>query len=420
MNIVLLAHYYPPEMGGAAARLHGLSRWLVRYGHHVTVITGFPNYPSGVIPLAYRGKLRMREEIDGVDVIRTWLYASSHKGSVRRLANYFSFVASSTLSGLSIGGNYDVVLASSPPPFVGLVGVILARLHRIPLVLDIRDIWPDVAIESKVFASDAFMARAGRWLARFLYRQADHVTPVTENKRKKLINKGVPSEKLTVVANGVDLDKVTLMEKNKIRKTLGLDGEFVVLYAGLIGHAQGVGIAVGAAEQLSKHQDVHFLIVGDGVRREALLQRVAERDLDNVTMLPRQPREKIPAFLAAADACLVPLANAEIKTAVPSKLLETWAYRRPVILSAAGEPAELVRLSGGGVVIPPGDPSQLAETVLELKDDQERLDAYAERGHAYVRQHFDRRALARQMENVLQRVLDERQDCREGQSGVNT
>jgi glycosyltransferase involved in cell wall biosynthesis len=282
--------------------------------------------------------------------------------------------------------------------------------------LDIRDIWPDVAVESKVFTSDAFMARAGRWLARFLYRQADHVTPVTENKRKKLIGKGVPQEKLTVVANGVDLDQVSLVEKNHKRKALGLDGEFVVLYAGLIGHAQGVGIAVDAAVQLKKYQDVHFLIVGDGVRSESLKQKVAEHGLDNVTMLPRQPREEIPAFLAAADACLVPLANSDIKTAVPSKLLESWAYQRPVILAAAGESARLVRESSGGVVVPPGNPSRLAEMVLALKDNQEQLDIYASRGCEYVKQNFARRALARQMESVLQHVINEPKEHAEGPS----
>ena len=265
----------------------------------------------------------------------------------------------------------------------------------------------DIAIESKVFPSDAFMVRAGRWLARFLYRQADHITPVTANKREKLINKGVPPEKLTVVANGVDLDQVSLAEDSRKRTELGLDGQFVILYAGLIGHAQGVGIAVEAADQLREHKDVHFLIVGDGVRREALEQRVEELGLDNVTMLPCQPRAEIPAFLATADVCLVPLENSDIRTAVPSKLLEAWAYRRPVILAAAGEPASIVSACGGGVVIPPGEPSRLAQTVRQLKDDQQRLDACARRGRAYVQKHFDRRTLARQMESVLRHVVDE-------------
>lgn len=135
MNILILSHFYPPEMEGAPARLHGLARWMVHDGHQVTVITGFPNYPSGVIPVHYRSKLRESEQIDGVHVIRTWLYASSHRSTWRRLGNYFSFVASSTLTGLTIGGSYDVVVASSPPLFLGLSGLFVARLHRIPWII---------------------------------------------------------------------------------------------------------------------------------------------------------------------------------------------------------------------------------------------------------------------------------------------
>lgn len=405
MRVLVLSQFYPPEMGGAAARLHGLSRWLVRYGHGVTVVTGFPNYPTGVVPPAYRGRLRMREDIDGVDVLRTWTYASSHKGSMRRLTNYLSFVASATVAGLTAGQAYAVVLASSPPLFTGLVGVMVARLRGIPLVLDIRDIWPDVAIESKVFAADAFMARAGRRLARLLYRQADQITPVTDNKRHKLIDKGVPPDKLTVVANGVDLDQVSLSRNGEKRRALGLDAQFLVLYAGLIGHAQGVGVAVETADRLRHRNDIHFLIVGDGVRRDALEERVRELRLENITMLPRQPRGQMPAFLDAADVCLVPLANVDIRTAVPSKLLEAWAYQRPVLLAAAGEPADIVRESGGGLVVPPGKPDPLAQAVLELKDTPELLAQCADRGHKYVCAHYDRRTLARRMEQVLQEVV---------------
>ena len=405
MKVLLVTHFYPPEMGGGAARLHGLARWLVHYGHQVTVVTGLPNYPDGVVAPGYRRKLRMREEMDGVDVLRTWVYPSSHEKKVRRLANYFSFVGSGAVAGLTGGRGYDVVLASSPPPFAGLVGVAAARLRGIPLVLDIRDIWPDVAIESEVFSAEAFLARAGHRLARFLCRQADHITPVTDEKRAKLIGKGVPAVKLTVVANGADLDQANVPRNDDKRAALGLDGKFVVLYAGLIGHAQGVGVAIEAAERLKTHEDVHFLIVGDGVQRDALFQELQNLALANVTMLPRQPPEEIPSFLAAADASLVPLVNDDIKTAVPSKLLEAWAHRRPVLLAAAGEAADLVREGGGGIVTSPGDPIALAESVLELKRDREGLKRYADRGHRYVCKHHDRRALARQMEAVLEDVV---------------
>jgi colanic acid biosynthesis glycosyl transferase WcaI len=407
MKILILAHFYPPEMGGAAARLHGLARWLVRLGHHVTVITGMPNYPTGVVPAPYRHKLRVREEMDGVDVLRTWVYASAFRSSVRRLANYFSFVVSATLAGLGAGRGYDVILASSPPPFVGLTGLFLARLRRIPLVFDIRDIWPEVAIEAGEFSADAPLARWGWRLAHFLYRHADHITPVTASKRSRLLASGVPQHKLTVVTNGADLDLVPASPADK-RVELELQGKFVVLYAGLLGVAQGVEVAVEAAEILRAQQDVHFLIVGDGRRQSAIAARVKELNLNNVTLLPRQPREAMPAFLATADACLVPLANDSLEDAVPSKLLEAWAHSRPVILAAAGEAAHIVDQSGGGVVVAPGDPAALAEAVLALRDNPERCRCLAEQGHAHVATRYDRRLLAQQMEHVLQETISAR------------
>jgi colanic acid biosynthesis glycosyl transferase WcaI len=406
MRVLVLAHFYPPEMGGAAARLHGLARWLTQYGHRVTVITGFPNYPSGVIPETYRGKLRMWEEMDGVDVLRTWVYASSHRSSVRRLANYFSFVVSATVAGLTSGCAFDVALVSSPPLFIGLAGLAIARLRRVPWVFDIRDLWPDVAVEAGEFDPGALITRLGYRLARFLYKRADFITPVTENKRRKLLDAGVPSDKLAVVANGVDLDQVTEVSGAAKRADLDLDGKFVVLYAGLIGIAQGVEIAAHAAESLRDQNDVHFLIVGDGVCRGELVRQVEERSLGNVTIVGHQPCEEMPRFLAAADVCLVPLASSNLQDAVPSKLLEAWAYNRPVILAAGGEAAALVREAEGGVVVPPEEPDRLAEAVLALRNDRERLARCARRGREYVRQRFDRRVLARRMERVLQAAVE--------------
>ncbi len=410
MKILFLAHFYPPEMGGAVARLHGLTRWLAAYGHEVTVVTGFPNYPSGEIAAGYRGKWRQSEEMDGVQVERCWVYASAKRSSMRRLANYFSFMASAFVRSLFLKGDYDVVVASSPPLFLGVTGWLLGRVRRVPFVFDIRDIWPDVAVEAGEFAEDALVTRMGNWLARFLYRRADHIVPVTQNKRLKIEQTGISAEAMTVVTNGVDMDLVPDLNTVQDRRAeLGLEGKFVVLYAGLIGIAQGVGIALHAAEQLRQNPDIHFLIVGDGPQKAALEAKVAELGLTNVTMLPRQPREAIPTFMATADVCLVPLVSSKLVDAVPSKLLEAWSYQRPVILAAGGEAAEIVRSSRGGLVVAPEEPDQLTEAVQTLYDDPQRVAQSAQNGYQLVTRQFDRPVLAQQFADVLQRVagLDE-------------
>lgn len=408
MKILIVAHYYPPEMGGAAARLHGLSRWMVDQGHEVTVITAFPNYPAGEFPPEYKGKIKAAETMDGVKLLRTWVYTTPARSSMRRILNYLSFMVMSAIVGIFTRGKYDVILASSPPLFLGVSGWLIARLRRIPFVFDIRDIWPEVAVEAGEFAPDGKVTRLAERLARFLYNKADHITPVTENKFKKLEAAGVPAAKMSVVTNGVDLDYVETAVATDMRDELNLPNKFIVLYAGLLGIAQGVDIAVRAADILREQQDIHFVIVGEGVKRDELMQQIETLQLQNVTMLPRQPREKIPAFLKASDVSLVPLVSSNIDDAVPSKLLEAWAYGRPVILSAGGEAASIVYDSQGGLVIEPGNAAQLAEAILFLQEHPEERFAFAQKGHDLVRNCYDRRGLAQQMAQVLQKTVAEK------------
>lgn len=406
MKILILAHFYPPEVGGAAARLHGLSRWMATE-HDVTVIAGFPNYPAGVIPDEYHWRFGADEELDNVHIKRCWVYATPKRGSIRRLANYFSFVASSLLRGLLLREKFDVVVASCPPLFIGITGWLLARAKRSKFVFDIRDIWPDVAVEAGEFKQDALITRLGTSLANFLYRRSDHITPVTENKRLRLIEKKVPGEKISVVCNGVDLDQVTSPDDtDAYREELGLSGKCLFLYAGLIGIAQRVEILAEAAAAISDDDEIHFLIVGDGVRRPQIEAIVDEHKLTNVTFLPRQPREAMSRILSMADVCTVPLATSDLQDAVPSKLLEAWAYSKPAILVAAGEAADLVSQSGGGKVVAPGDVESLVQAVREMKANPENRAAMGESGHRFVAEHLDRPILAKQMSAVFSSLVE--------------
>ncbi|MEE9189634.1 MAG: glycosyltransferase family 4 protein, partial [Candidatus Neomarinimicrobiota bacterium] len=179
-RILFLTHFYPPEMGGASARTSGLSKWLVRFGNNVTVLTGFPNYPSGKIYPGYKRRLTQNEYIDGVRVVRTWIYASSYKSKINRILNNLSFMISSIITGLQLKGRFDVVIASSPPLFIGISGWIISKLRRTPWIFDIRDIWPDIGIETGLFEEGHILMRWGKRLAKFMYDRADHITPVTQ------------------------------------------------------------------------------------------------------------------------------------------------------------------------------------------------------------------------------------------------
>jgi len=404
LRILFLTHFYPPEMGAAAARLHGLARWLVKGGHQVTALTGFPNYPTGNIPKEYKRRIVASEKLNGVNVLRTWVFATSHRSSIRRLLNYFSFVVSAIITGISLKNSFDVILVSSPPLFVGVAGNFLSKVFKIPFVLDLRDLWPEVAIEAGAFTEKNLLIKWSRLLADFIYRRAAHLTPVTESKRERLISRNVEKERMTVITNGVDFDRLDKSWKYDWRVELGNTGKFVVTYTGLIGIAQGIGVAVEAAELVKDNPNIHFLIVGEGVERDDLIDRVQQLQLTNITFVPLQPRAAIPSLIAASDVALVPLVSRELQDAVPSKLLEAWACQKAVILAAEGEAAELVRTSRGGIVISPNNPHELAEAVNSLCQDQNLIDQYAEAGYLFVRERFDRRRAALEMENVLKRV----------------
>lgn len=405
MRILFLTHFYPPEMGAAGARMHGLARWLREWGNEITILTGFPNYPTGVIPKSYRNKLLVSEQFEGVDVFRTWVYASTHQTSLKRLVNYFSFVFSSILAGLYIRRKYDVIFVSSPPLFIGIAGFILSKIMRIPFVFDLRDLWPDVAIETGMFSNNSIGIKLSRKLADSLYRSADHLTPVTQSKFERLKSTNICSDKITVVTNGVDFDRLQSSTDINWREKLDLTEKFIITYTGLIGVAQGIGVAVDAASKLIHINDIHFVIVGEGVERKQVVAKAKALKLENITFLPRQPREAIPSLIATSDIVLVPLVSEALTDAVPSKLIEALACRRPVILAAAGEAADIVRESDGGRVIPPGNEQALADTIVELYDNKAQLVQYGAAGYEFVKMHYDRKNIAQKLNKVFRRVL---------------
>jgi len=407
LDILFLCHHYPPEMGGGATRFQWLTRRLAQSGHRVRVVTGMPNYPVGVIFPGYRGKLALTEQRDGVEVRRVWVYPAAFGSRWKRLANYLSFVISSALACLSGRQRYDAMIAASPPLFVALAGWIIARSRRIPWVFDIGDLWPDVAVEAGELSENGLVTRWARGLAVFLYRRASYLAPVTETKRARLMAMGIPAEKIVVVENTVDIETGAPIDDKDWRADLNLAGRFVVVYAGLIGIAQGVEIALDAATALRDRPEIAFLIVGDGVRRTGMVEAARQMKLENITFLPAQPREAIPAILRCADVAWIPLANNLLVDAVPSKLMEAWACGKAVILSAAGEAAALVSEAGGGLVTLPGQPEALVEAVLRCQADPARLLAWGANGQALVKARFDPQTLANRMADLLRRSVEQ-------------
>jgi len=406
IRILFLSHFYPPEMGGAASRISGLAKWLVKFGHEVTVITGYPNYPTGKIYPEYKNKKNKVEFIHGVKIVRVRVFATSYQSVFVRLLNYFTLLISAFWIGISEKNKYDIIIASSPPLTIGILGQFLSKIHKIPWIFDIRDIWPDVAVEAGMLKENGLMHRLSDCLAKYLYRKATHITPVTDRKLIKIETSGIPLNKMSLVSNGVDFDLIDNAVNINWRMELDLNDKFIVIYAGLIGIAQGVNVIIETAIKLGNHTDIHFLIVGEGVEKLKLQNRVKALELHNITFLANQPKELIPSLLNISDIALIPLVSDKLLDAVPSKLLEAWACKLPVILVAGGEAADIVTKTQGGIALNSGDTKGIKKAIIDLQDSPELRKKYTMNGYKYVSKSFNRESLAREMEIVIYKILE--------------
>jgi len=409
LRILFVTPYYPPEMGAPQARISELAVRLVRRGHTVTVLTGFPSYPSGIIPPEYRGKLFQRENRDGVNVVRTWIYPTSNQRLYLRLVSYFSFVFSSILGSFRCGGA-DIVYVESPPLFDGIAGCVIAAVKRAPFLFNVADLWPDFAVELGLVRKGLPLALAYR-LEAFIYRKAARVATVTRGLIRRLRDeKRVPEEKLVLFRNGVDLELFSPdISGARVRERLGLAGKFVVGFIGNIGHWQGLETVVDAAALLRDRTAFHFLIVGDGARREAVGEYIARQELANITMLPVQPKSAVPELWAACDCAVIPLRKvACAREALPAKMFEALAAGKPIVLGIRGEAEEVMRNAAAGVFAEPENPQSYAEAFARLAGDEKLRRKMGVSGRAYAEKHFDRDALTDVVEEVFMRMAAER------------
>jgi glycosyltransferase involved in cell wall biosynthesis len=398
LNILYISQYFPPEVFAPAARIADLAREWVRAGHEVRILTGFPNYPEGVLHSDYHRQWRKgygREERDGAEIYRTWLYPAAKRGFWGHPANYCSFALSAAVAGLWIAPGNGVVIATSPQLLVGLTGYIVARARRLPFVFEVRDLLPQ---SFGAVGAGSLAYRGLQGLADFLYLHADRIVVVGEWQRNSLIATGVRPEKITVVRNGARDDFCLDPEspegqalREHTRRELRIADRFVVAYAGALGMAQGLETVLLAAERLGDCSSVIFLLIGEGGEREQLLDRIRELRLTNVCFLGKQPREKVPAYLAAADVCVVPLRRREVyKTAIPSKMFEAMAAAKPVILGVEGEAKEILLDAQCGIAIPPDDSDALANAILRLLQRPELGRALGANGRRAVREKYSR------------------------------
>ncbi len=409
MRILYLSQYFPPEVGATQTRAYEMARGLVQAGHQVTMIAEVPNHPTGVIPPQYRGKLYERANLDGIEVIRVWVKTAPDKTFRSRMAFYLTYMVNAILAGVLLARKrHDLVYATSPPLFVGASGLALSVLRRSPLVFEVRDLWPESAVALGELKNPRVIALAER-LERACYRRARKIILTTQEMKNHLEKRGIPAAKMQVVRNGAnpDLFRFDPVARQQIRDELGLAGKFVVVYAGLIGLAQALPSVLEAADLAqTRASGVHFVLVGDGPKKAELLALAERRRLASVTFVPAQPRERVPAYLSAADAALIPLVRERLIGALPSKMFDAMACERPILLSAEGEALLVLEQEGVGLSVPPEAPERLCEAILTLKQDPAKARKYGQRGRPAVIARYSRQAQARQLESILSAVVE--------------
>ncbi|HEY7615342.1 MAG TPA: glycosyltransferase family 4 protein, partial [Terriglobales bacterium] len=409
MRILYLSQYFPPEMGAPAARAGELSRYWAQAGHEVTVLTGFPNHPTGILHPQYRRQFRRlvaREDVEGVNVVRTWLWPLPNRKAYERMANYSSFFLSSAVTGL-FTSHPDVVIATSPQLLVALSGWWLARCKRVPFVFEVRDLWPESLAAVGIGSPDSPLHRGLAKIAGFLYRHSDRIVAVTPAFQDHLVaHWRVPERKISVVQNGVETGLFRPHTVGALRQELCAQERFVVAYIGTMGMAHGLETLVEAATRIqATAPQVLFLLVGEGADKERIMSLAHSRNLSNLRFIGQQPRERIPDYICAADACLVLLKKTDVfKTVIPTKMLEFMSCGLPVILGVDGQARQLLQEAQAGMFVEPENVDELADAVLALASDPSRRAWLGANGRRYVQQYLSREQTAKDYLALLRSV----------------
>ena len=403
MKILILTQYFPPEVGAPQNRLYELAVRLKEKGAEITVMTAMPNYPQMEIHKVYLGKRICIEEMDGMKIIRSGIYVSKKKGMIRRLRNYFSFVISSYFAVKKHAGEIDIIICESPPLFLGMTAMRLKRIKKAKLIFNVSDLWPESAERLGIVKNRLLLGMAYR-LERKIYSRSELITGQTQGIVKNILQR-FPEKKAYWLPNGVDL---SIYDHNSVRSSWRSENGFsetdlIFLYAGILGHAQGLEVILDAALSLIDKQNIKFVLAGSGPVKQDLLYLKEMRELPNVFFLDTIPKSKMPALIGACDASIIPLKRLDIfKGAIPSKIFECLAMKKPILLGVEGEAKELFIEEGKcGLAFEPENGDDLVRKIIQLAADRKLAGELGENGYNYVSKKFNRNDIADKFWQVI-------------------
>lgn len=406
MKILLISPYFPPEVGSAAHLYYELGQALRERGHEVTVLTGLPRYHVAGQEQDYRRRPFIYETYHGLKVLRVFNLDIPWNVPILRGVDQFVSALLAGVAGLWLPA-FDAALVYSPPLPLALAMLVLCRLRRRPLLVNIQDLFPQSAIDLGVLSNPSLI-RIFQGLESVIYRHADLVAVHSEGNRRQVLNAGGRFGNVTVIPNWIDTKAIQPgPRENGLRAALGLDHHFVVSFAGIMGYCQDLDTVLHSARILKDQKDIAFLLVGDGVEKAKLQKLAQENQLNNVFFLPMQPKDKYLEILSASDLCLATLRR-EVKTpVVPSKILSIMAAGRPILASLPldGDAPRLIAEAQCGMVITPSDPEAMAQAIMRLYHDPKLRETMGDRGRRYVVQHLSLEGAAESIENHIGRLL---------------
>lgn len=412
MRILLLHQYFLEKDEGGGSRFNEITKVWSSLGHAITVLSGMVSYTTGKKPERYKKKYFYKDEnfYDNVDIIRSHVSESYNTNFIGRLWGYFSFVFSSTYAGLfKTKGKYDVIVVTSPPLFVGITAVILSMLKGLPIVFEVRDLWPESAIDTGVLKNKLIIKMA-YWFENYIYKKAKLINVLTPAFKTKLIEKGVPEEKIIFIPNAADFTLAEQIQNDKFdtkqfKKELGLEGKFVITYVGAHGVANHLIQLVDVAERLQDTQVV-FQLIGSGMKKEELQKEVKNRKIATIIFRDAVPKAEVFKYILASDMGASVLKKVDtFKTIYSNKTFDYMSCKRPVFLAIDGVSRELVEQADCGVYVEPENIDDIEAKVRAILTDKEALVASGIRGYEYAKKHFDRSVLAQQYANHLQSLV---------------
>lgn len=401
MHILLIHQAFTSLDEAGGTRHYEIASHLAAKGHSISIITSPISYLTG--KKKDNASVKNRRNKEEIKIFHTYAYPALHKSFISRTINFISFMASSFIKGLQLK-KVDLVWGTSPPIFQAVSAWLLARLKRVPFLLEIRDLWPSFAIEVGVLKNPILISLSF-WLEKFLYHHADIVVVNSPGFIEHVKNKG--AKNVVLIPNGSDINLFNSADKGAAFRTKNnLTGKFLVTYAGAHGISNDLGVVLESASMLLDYPLIHFLLIGDGKEKPALLQLAKKLALTNVTFIKPVAKNQMAEVLAASDTCLAILKPLELyKTTYPNKVFDYMAAGKPVLLAIDGVVRQVVEDAGCGLFIQPGNARDLSEKVLWLSRHTRAAKKMGLAGKKLIRTKFDRAKLSEQYVSVFQELI---------------